>query len=55
MVPIPTSLSDYRVEEHIIDWSQFGSLDKVEFFKQASDMICAKVVKATKKKDQEKI
>ena len=45
-----TILSVYREEEHIIDWSQFGSLDKVDFFKQANDMICAEVVKTTNTK-----
>ena len=48
MVPIPTILSDYRDEEHIINLSQFGILDKVEFFKKSSEIICAKVVKAAK-------
>ena len=45
-----TILSVYREEEHIIDWSQFGSLDKVDFFKQANNMICAEVVKTTNTK-----
>ena len=47
MVPIPTSLSDYRDEEHITNLSQFGILDKVDF-KKSSEMICVEVVKATK-------
>ena len=48
MVLIPTSLSDYRYEENIINLSQFGILDKVYFFKQSSEMICIEVVKPTK-------
>ena len=48
MVPVPTSLSDYRAKENIINWSQFDNLDKVEIFKHASDMICVDVVKANK-------
>ena len=48
MVPIPTSLSDYRDEEHIINLSQFGILDKVYFFIKSSEIICDEVVKDTK-------
>ena len=54
MVPIPTILSDYRDEEHIINLIQFDILDIVDFFKQSSDVICAKVVKATKRKRRPK-
>ena len=47
-VHVPTRMSDCRVEENIIYWSNFRSLDKVDFFKQAINMICDEVVKATK-------
>ena len=48
MVPIPNSLIDYRDEENIINLSQFDILDKVYFFKKASEMISIEVVKSTK-------
>ena len=47
MVPIPTSLSDYRDEENIINLSQFGILDKV-YFMISSEIICDEVEKYTK-------
>ena len=44
----PASLSDWKVEEHIMYFNEFGRLDKVDFNKYASDMICAKVDNSTK-------
>ena len=48
MVPMSTNFIYYKSKEHVIDWDLFGNLDKVYFFKQASDMIYAEVLKATK-------
>ena len=45
-----TKLSDYTVEEHMMNWIQFGSLDKVDLLKYSNDMICAEVAKSTKTK-----
>ena len=48
MVPRPNSMKDYRIVEHVLDWSLFIQLHKLDCFKQANDMIFAYVVKATK-------
>ena len=48
MVPRPTNMKDYRTVEHVLDWSLFIQLHKLDCFEQASDMIFAYVVKATK-------
>ena len=47
MVPRPTSMKYYRNVEHVLDWSLFIHLHKLDCFKQASDMIFSYVVKAT--------
>ena len=48
MVPGPTNLNYYKATKHVLDWSLFSELDKVDFFKHSSDMICAELVKSTK-------
>ena len=50
MILIPTSLRDYKDEDNLINWYLFGTLDKVDFLKQESDMIYVEVVKSTKTK-----
>ena len=48
MVPRPTGLKYYRTVEHVLDWSFFSQLHKLDCFKKANDMIFAYVVKSTK-------
>ena len=48
MVPTPTNMKDYRTVEHVLDWSLFIQLHKLDCFKQANDMIFSYMVKATK-------
>ena len=46
MVPRPTSLKDYKTIEHVLDWSLFSQLHKLDCFKQASDKyfcICGQI------------
>lgn len=49
-VPNPTSLSDWRDDEYQVDFNKFEKLDKVDFFKQTSYMICNEEVQSIKTK-----
>ena len=37
----PTNISDWKVVEHIMVFKEFGKLDKLDFYKHNSDMMCA--------------
>ena len=52
MVPRPTGLKYYRTVEHVLDWSFFSQLHKLDCFKKSNDMIFIYVVKATKMEER---
>ena len=43
-----TKKSKWKAMEHTINWKEFGKLEKLCFYEQASDMICHEVVTSAK-------
>ena len=47
-VPNPTSLAEWRGYEYEMYFNEFEPLDKVDIYKQTSDMMCKDIVKSMK-------
>ena len=47
-VPNPTSLAKWRGYEYEMYFKEFEPLDKVDIYKQTSDMMCKDIVKSMK-------
>ena len=55
-VPNPTSLAECRGYEYEMYFNEFEPLDKVDVYKQKSDMMCKDIVKSMKiEKDLEQL
>ena len=48
IVPNPTNLEEWRDDEYDMYFNEFEPLDKVDFYKKTSDMMCKDIVKSMK-------